>query len=150
MGQAVSLWHKATTVLTLASVALSTRLMADDSVPAQQVVPIPGPQAYSQPHPVDAIVTDSDGNLHEQTYTYHPNYYPQDADHPNPNVVIINNTQQVTSNGCDTACPSIFFPLFSLGFIFAGGYWCGYNGLYWNGYGYSRVRYNGWNRHWRG
>ncbi len=128
-------------ILGLVAISLANSLIAQNSAPPQQVVPIPGPQAYSSPTPIDAIVTDSQGNLQEQSYTYYPNYYPQDDAHPNPNVVIVNNTQQVTSNGCAATCPSIFFPLFSLGFLYTAGYWCGYNGLYWNGFGYVKAGY---------
>lgn len=118
-----------------------------------KIVPIPGPQAYSSPTPVDAIVQDSDGNFQEQQYTYYPNYYQQDKNHPDPNVVIINNTNQVTGGNNQSAqpsedSPSVFFPLFAMGFLFVAGYWVGHNGNCWNGHNYVNVHVNNWNSHW--
>ncbi len=142
------LWSGIISLFSLVCASAFSPLIAQTDVQGNQIVPIPGPQAYSEPHPVDAIVTDSQGNMREETYTYYPNYYSQDSQHPDPNVVIINNTQQVTSDQYGGTSPSLFFPGFALGFLFAGGWWCDYDGHYWDGYRYGRVNYNNWNGRW--
>lgn len=112
------------------------RLTADDSdqQSASNVIPLPeAEKEYDSPTPVDAIVVDKDGDMSEQQYTYDP-----DA-----GGVVINNYNEVSGPDC-----SIYFPLFAVGFIWWGGYWCDHDGYYWSGHGYHRANYNHWHNHW--
>lgn len=84
------------------------------------------------PKTVDAVVTDNNGNMSEQQLPYNS---------ANQTVVVNNNY------GGDNA--SLFLPLFTMGFMFWGGYWVGHNGSYWNGNNYVHVNnINNWNNHW--
>lgn len=101
---------------------------------ATNVVPIPeAAQQYSSPTPVNVIVVDGNGTMSQQQYMYEPAL----------GGVVINNTSAIGGDGA-----SIFFPDFSLGFVWWNGYWADYDGFYWNGFNYAQVNNSDWHHYW--
>lgn len=87
---------------------------------------------FTAQQPVRAIIVDGDGNTIEKTYVYNPDLGGIDI------------------GVYSTPYASIYFPDSNVRYLYAGGFWVGEDGYYWNHGRRYYYDHPGWGAHWNG